>query len=220
VAITFAEPREQRFLENIERLTKQKIGIERLPTIVDLRARKLDLTRAAIEDALATGDSEEYRVVLETLSEEHDMMSVAMAAIKLVHEARGKATPDEEIPIPTRSTEGDGKRTAVRGKKEKSAAPRAARRRQVAAGARGSGGDIARLYIGLGRSSGMRPADIVGAIANEAGVSPEGIGSIDIADNFSIVEVPEGEAKSIIAALRGTKLRGKRVVVREDHVGR
>jgi ATP-dependent RNA helicase DeaD len=220
VAITFAEPREQRFLENIERLTRQKISIERLPTIVDLRARKLDLTRAAIEDALASGDSDEYRVVLETLSAEHDLMSVAMAAIKLVHEARGKTTPDEEIPVPSRPTEVDGKRPAVRSKKkEKGAAPRAARRRQVTTGARG-GGDIARLYIGLGRSSGMRPADIVGAIANEAGVSPEGIGAIDIADRFSIVEVPESDAKSIIAALRGAKIRGKRVVVREDRAGK
>ena len=62
----------------------------------------------------------------------------------------------------------------------------------------------------------MRPADIVGAIANEAGVDPSGIGAIDIADKFSIVEVPEGDAESIITALRGTKLRGKKVVVRED----
>ena len=62
----------------------------------------------------------------------------------------------------------------------------------------------------------MRPADIVGAIANEAGVSPGGIGAIDIADRFSIVEVPDTDAKAIIAALRNTKLRGKRVTVRED----
>jgi ATP-dependent RNA helicase DeaD len=62
----------------------------------------------------------------------------------------------------------------------------------------------------------MRPADIVGAIANEAGVNPREIGAIDIADKFSIVEVPGGDAKSIIAALRNTTLRGKRVTVRED----
>ena len=77
-------------------------------------------------------------------------------------------------------------------------------------------GDVARLYIGLGRAAGIRPKDIVGAIANEAGISPRGIGAIDIADKFSIVEVREDEARSIIAALRGTTLRGKKVVVRED----
>jgi ATP-dependent RNA helicase DeaD len=78
------------------------------------------------------------------------------------------------------------------------------------------GGDVTRIYIGLGRSSGIRPGDIVGAIANEAGISPKGIGAIDIADKFALVEVREEEAKSIIAALRGTTLRGKKITVRED----
>ncbi|HEY2378070.1 MAG TPA: DEAD/DEAH box helicase [Gemmatimonadaceae bacterium] len=218
VAITFAEPREHRYLGNIERLTKQKIEREQLPTIVDLRARKLDLTRAAIEQAIEAGEVEDYRVVVETLSSEHDVVDVAMAAVKLLHEAggRGKATSETEIPAPQhaperREREGRGARDVepIRHKRKRKE-PRAARRRS------GGGGDITRLFIGLGRSSGMRPADIVGAIANEAGVSPDGIGAIDIADKFSIVEVPDSEAKSIIAALRGTKLRGKKVLVRED----
>jgi ATP-dependent RNA helicase DeaD len=62
----------------------------------------------------------------------------------------------------------------------------------------------------------MRPADIVGAIANEAGLSPRSIGAIDIADRFSIVEVPGDSADTIIRALRGTTLRGKKVMVRLD----
>jgi ATP-dependent RNA helicase DeaD len=218
VAITFAEPREQRYLGNIERLTKQKIEMERLPTIIDLRARKLDLTRAAVYEAIQAGDVEDYRVVVETLSSEHDVMDIAMAAVKLVHETRGKAASDAEIPVPVRVAEGDGTRKGARSRqKEKGAEPRATRRRRPGSDA---GDDITRLYIGLGRSSGMRPADIVGAIANEAGVSPDGIGAIDIADKFSIVEVPEREAKSIIAALRGTTLRGKKMVVREDREAR
>jgi len=68
----------------------------------------------------------------------------------------------------------------------------------------------------LGRNAGIRPGDIVGAIANEAGVHPKGSGAIDIAGRFSVVEVREDEARSIIAALRGTTLRGKKAVVRED----
>ena len=55
---------------------------------------------------------------------------------------------------------------------------------------------------------------------NEASVSPDRIGAIDIADRFSIVEVPDREAKSIVAALRGTTLRGKKVVVREEREAR
>ena len=73
-----------------------------------------------------------------------------------------------------------------------------------------------RLYIGIGRASGMRPADIVGAIANEAGISPRDIGSIDITDRFSLVEVPRAAGEEVVRALRGTTLRGKKVIVRRD----
>ena len=206
VAITLAEPRERRYLRNIEQLTKQTINTERVPTIVDLRARKLELTRAAIEELLVAGELDDYRVVVETLASENDVMDVATAAVKLAHEARGgTATDDVEIPEAAVPRE----MTAERG------APKAKRQKR-AASARGDSADVTRLYIGLGRSSGIRPGDIVGAIANEAGVSPRGIGAIDIADKFSIVEVREDEAHSIIAALRGTTLRGKKVTVRED----
>jgi ATP-dependent RNA helicase DeaD len=215
VAITFAEPRERRYLRNIEQLTKQTINAETVPTIVDLRARKLEITRAAIQELLVGGPAnfDGYRVVAETLGEEYDVMDVATAAIKLAHEARagvGGIGAGEEVEIPEavvpRHVEVDGRRPRSKGRREKR--PAAARKAPP--------GDIARIYIGLGRSSGIRPADIVGAIANEAGISPKGIGAIDIADKFAIVEVREDEARSIIAALRGTTLRGKKVTVRED----
>ncbi|HSQ30040.1 MAG TPA: DEAD/DEAH box helicase [Gemmatimonadaceae bacterium] len=207
VAITLAEPRERRYLRNIEQLTKQTINTERVPTIVDLRARKLELTRAAIEELLVAGELDDYRVVVETLASENDVMDVATAAVKLAHEARGgTAADDVEIP----------EAVVPREMKAERGGPKAKRHKRPAT-PRGDGGvDITRLYIGLGRSSGIRPGDIVGAIANEAGVSPKGIGAIDIADKFSIVEVREDEAHSIIAALRGTTLRGKKVTVRED----
>ncbi len=73
-----------------------------------------------------------------------------------------------------------------------------------------------RLYIGLGRLAGIRPGDLVGAIANEAGIDARAIGSIDIADRFSIVEVPDDAAENVIGALRQTTIRGKRVSVRRD----
>ena len=62
----------------------------------------------------------------------------------------------------------------------------------------------------------MRPADLVGAIANEAKASPRDIGAIQIADRFSLVEVPEAIAESVIRALRNATIRGHKVVVRRD----
>jgi ATP-dependent RNA helicase DeaD len=211
VAITFAEPRERRYLRNIEQLTKQTIETERVPTIVDLRARRLELTRAAIQEALVAGDLDDYRVVAETLGAEYDVMDVATAAIKLAHETRAGGSGADQVDIPEavavhREADREKGRAKPKGKRE--------RRPATARSERGA--DVTRLYIGLGRSSGIRPGDIVGAIANEAGISPKGIGAIDIADKFAIVEVRQDEARSIITALRGTTLRGKKVTVRED----
>jgi len=62
----------------------------------------------------------------------------------------------------------------------------------------------------------VRPGDLVGAIANEVGVDASAIGAIEIADRFSLVEVPEEIVEDIIGALRATTIKGKRVTVRRD----
>ncbi|HET9453760.1 MAG TPA: DEAD/DEAH box helicase [Gemmatimonadaceae bacterium] len=215
VAITLAEPREHRYLRNIEQLTKQKIQVDQVPTIVDLRARKLELTRAAIEQALVEGALDEYRVVVEILGAEHDVVDIATAAIKLAHEARVGSAPKEEIPAtppprerPARPERKERTREPAKGKRATGASDRKPRHRKDR--------EFTRLFIGMGASSGIRPADIVGAIANEAGVNPRGIGAINIADGYSIVEVPGDEAFGIVNALRATKIRGRKVTVREE----
>jgi ATP-dependent RNA helicase DeaD len=76
--------------------------------------------------------------------------------------------------------------------------------------------DATKLYIGLGRGAGIRPADLVGAIANEARIHSRDIGAIDITDRFSLVEVPTSEVNRIISALRGKSIRGKKISVRRD----
>ncbi|MDB5094268.1 MAG: deaD, partial [Candidatus Eremiobacteraeota bacterium] len=86
----------------------------------------------------------------------------------------------------------------------------------VAAMPRQPNGDVVRIYIGVGRSAGVRPADLVGAIANEARISSRDIGAIDVADRFSLVEVPAAGATAIITALRGATIRGKKPTVRLD----
>ena len=73
-----------------------------------------------------------------------------------------------------------------------------------------------RLVLGAGRKVGIRPGDLVGAITGEAGVTSRSVGAIEIADNFSLVEVPESLADDIIAALRATQIRGKKVSVRRE----
>ena len=209
VAITLAEPREHRLLRNIEQLTKQRIAVEPLPTMIDLRTRRLELTQAALRETLVRGDLDGFRVVVETLAEEFDVVDVATAAVKLAHESSNASGGDEEeIPAGNIPKERDRK-AGDRGARERR--PRRAKRQE-----RGDETDVTRLYVALGRRAGVRPADLVGAIANEAGIDARAVGSIEIADRFSIVEVPDEAADDIIGALRSTTIRGRRVMVRRD----
>jgi ATP-dependent RNA helicase DeaD len=72
---------------------------------------------------------------------------------------------------------------------------------------------MVRIFVGLGRQDGLRPADLVGAIVNEAGLVPKAIGVIDILDRTAFVEVPAAQSENVIEALRRTKLRNRKVKV-------
>ncbi|MGH3907279.1 MAG: DEAD/DEAH box helicase [Pseudonocardiaceae bacterium] len=203
VAITLAEPREHRMLKTIERVIKQRIVVQKVPSVADLHARRLEHTRAALhESLLQDGDGlEHFRVVVETLTDEFDVMEVALAAVKLAHEAAGGGGDEEEIP---------------------DAAPPAAREPRGRAKGIGAGrgrtpaGGMVRLYVGLGRSAGIRPQDLVGAIAGESRLRGGDIGAIEIADRFSLVEVPDDAAGEVIAALRGSSIKGRKAAVRRE----
>jgi ATP-dependent RNA helicase DeaD len=80
----------------------------------------------------------------------------------------------------------------------------------------GSSGPWVRLFVGGGRRAGLRPGDLVGAITNEAHVPGGVVGAIQINEGFSLVDVQEGVADAVIAALREATIRGKRLQVRRD----
>lgn len=198
VAITLAEAREHRLLRNIEQHTKRKIKIESVPTIHDLRERRLELTRAALEESLESGGLDRYRAIVESLAADHDVLDLAAAAVKLADQGRDDAEKDDfEIP-------------AVAPVQDRNL------RGRPAPGPRLSAEDATKIYIGLGRSNGIRPADLVGAIANEARINSRSIGAIDITDKFSLVEVPTSKVDEIIGALRNATIRGKKVSARRD----
>jgi ATP-dependent RNA helicase DeaD len=207
VAITLAEPREHRMLKTIERVTRQRIAIEKLPTVADLQARRLDLTRAALQERLVDGDLDSYRVVVEALVDEFDLMEVALAAVRLAHEATTGGGDTEEIPQPPSRPTRDRPRTA--GARTPGPGRRVAGRGRV-------GGGSSRVFVGAGRQAGIRPQDLVGAIAGESSVPGKDIGAIEIAERFSLVEVPEAAVDEVVAALRRTNIKGRRTTVRRD----
>ena len=215
VAITLAEPREHRLLRNIEQQTKQKIEIAAVPTVADLRARRLELTRASLRETVLAGDLDHYRVVVDTLAQEFDIMDVAAAAVKQA-DAKESGRDDEEIPTVALRPDSAGRSGRDRGplartSRDRGEKPRRGKREPIT-----PDWNVARLYVGAGRNAKVRPADLVGAIVNEAGVDPRAIGAIQITDRFSLVEVPEEIADEIIGTLRASTIKGKRVPVRRD----
>ncbi|HEY4331666.1 MAG TPA: DEAD/DEAH box helicase [Ilumatobacteraceae bacterium] len=208
-AITLAEPREQRLLANIERLTKQKITVAKVPTVADLRARQIELTVTALREALTSDDLGDYDNVVDTLVEETDLRQIALAAIKLTHQASGAVVDEQEIPDASHRMErkaGDRK-AADRGDfKPGERSTRARTPIDVGAGAR--------VFVGAGRKEGIRPGDLVGAIANETDLVGREIGPIKVAEHFSIVGVPARAVDTVIAALKRTTLKGNRPSIR------
>ncbi len=241
VAITLAEPREQRLLANIERLTKQQISIESVPTVADLKARLIGQTVEAIRTALSSDNLNDFNEVLNALSGEHNMRTIALAAIKLVHEADAGTVDEVEIPDASkrfdrnedrarkdrwRDREGGGQGGGQGGGKgdwgDRKAGPAKGARGQQVRGMKGDDrnagdpnqGPTGFLYVSLGRKGGVRPGDLVGAIANESGLEGRQIGPIRISDNFSVVGVPERKVDDVVAAMRSTVIRGKKTSVR------
>ena len=212
VAITLAEPREQRLLGNIERLTKQQISIESVPTVADLRARRMAATTDSIRDALGADDLDDLSQIVDELAADHDLRAIALAAIKLAHE--GAADDDDlEIPDARRFDRKDAKRDKGR-HRDRDKKPRRGQNGSLDERGRDNAQPTGYIYVAMGRSAGMRPGDLVGAIANESGLEGREIGPIRIADHYSVVGVPESDADRVIGVMNGSTIRGKATKVR------
>ncbi|HYW06105.1 MAG TPA: DEAD/DEAH box helicase [Longimicrobium sp.] len=221
VAITLAQPREQFLLRGIERVVGQPIPLARVPTVADLRARRVELLRTAILETIQEDEYDLYREAVLPLAEQFDPIEIAAAAAKLAADATRGEEPENEVEIPQWENRPARPRDDTRG-------PRG-RRDHFEGGdggrdigprrppSRGRGGEMTRLFIGVGRRRGIRPGDIVGAIVGEAKIPSEGIGAIEIADQFTLVEVAESMADDVLNAMRNATLKGRPFNIRRAH---
>jgi ATP-dependent RNA helicase DeaD len=226
-AITLVEPRESRMLKAIERATGTPIAVEQLPTVADLQAKRLELTRDKLREILLKdGDLEVFEAVVAPLGEEFGLFETALAAVKLAREASGGPQDEEDIPpaeLPSERSRDRG-RTRSNGRDGDSGGRGTGGRFQRGDQGPGRGGarggrrmaGTTRLFVGTGRSAGVRPQDLVGAITGESNLSGRDIGTIEIADRFSLVEVPESAADDVVSALRGTSIKGRKATVRRE----
>ncbi len=195
IAVLFVTPRERRMLSDIERFTGQRIAPMKMPTAADVAARRTELFKENLRRTIAEGDLDLYLALVEGLVEEgFDIAEVAAAAAALARRDR----PLEAVIEPEPAASAGGGERSHGG---------------TGWGGGGSGGMV-RLFLNAGRQSGVRPADIVGAIANEAGVPGKEIGAIDIDERFSLVEVPARYQQQILERMAGITLRGRTVTIR------
>jgi len=226
-AITLVTPRERRQLLNIERAIHRRIERLRLPTPADVAARRRASFREEVLRIVDAGQLDPYLTLVEDLAGTRNPTELAAAAFKLAAEAREgsrstrRGTPAAVSAIPTappasvpsermgtmevgaEGSEG-GAPASDTGERPRGRPPTRRLRE------RGGPAPSVRLLLRVGKRQGVRPTDIVGAIANEAGIPGDAIGDIDIYDTFAFVEVPQPDAEYVRAALNATLIRGRK----------
>jgi len=227
-AITLVTNREVRWIRQIERAVRARIEPRRLPTVADVAERRVEQLKQLLLDE--TGDEKMpgltfYLNAVTELGEEIEVAMLAAAALKLYAEETGRGQIEEQaddvavVSIPSGGPKGgrfDHGSRDDRGPRREGGFDRD---RGGDRGDRGPGGPreqregTVRLFLNVGHNLGIRPQDIVGAIANEANVPGRSIGSIDIFDGYSFVEVPSETSSQIIDALGNSGIKGKYVNV-------
>ena len=205
-AITIVTPGQQRFLDGLQRHLDAKLERMEVPSDASIINRRRSQLADRLSDELDQLDFAE--MWLAELQEEKGWTTeeTAVRALRLLASKAGVSLSplgqlDDEPPEwsrrPQRRERGGG--LGGRGPSQR--------------GPRRDESDYVQLYVAVGRRHGVRPADLVGAIAGETGVPGSAIGRIHIADGASFVEMPPDVAKSIVARFDKVEVRGVQATV-------
>lgn len=216
-AILFVAPREKHLLRLIEKATRQPITEMRLPTVAAVNAKRMDKFKQSIADTLASGGSDAFRPILEDIVREQGV-SLLDVACALASRAQGKTpllmSPDAEIPARPPQRDNDAPRPAHATKRSGDAPKRGEKPRSAGRPMQAPEEGMARYRIEVGRQHGVQPGQIVGAIANEADIDSQHIGRIEIAEDHSLVDLPEGMPKVVQKVLAKAWVCGQRLQIR------
>lgn len=219
-AILFVAPRERRMLRSIERLTRQQIPEMRLPSPLAIDAKRREAFAERIKKALADPALPELEDIVDQLciDAECDYRSVALALAGLLHgpdKLETKRSPKTTSPISPAATAAPDSKGKPPNRKE---------RRKDLQGKTKSADEkhlgearplrdhpdvpMERFRIAIGRKHGVKAGELVGAIANEAGIEGEYIGTINILEECSTIDLPEGMPKAVLRHLKKTRVKG------------
>ncbi|MDA9982139.1 DEAD/DEAH box helicase [Gammaproteobacteria bacterium] len=219
-AILFVAPRERRMLNAIERATRQKIELMELPTTEVVNNKRIADFKQRISDTLAAGELEFMQNLLEQYQQEHDVPALEIAAalasisigdrpllLKLEKEKPVRAKSPKTAPKPRRERAEPGHRKdrGEAGQRKERSEP--GQRKPLTRPPKG----MERFRIEVGHQHDVKPGNIVGAIANEAGLDAQHIGHIDIHTDFSVVDLPSGMPNDVFQDLRKAWVCGQRL---------
>ncbi|WP_453975275.1 DEAD/DEAH box helicase [Brevibacterium pityocampae] len=198
-AILFVTPRENHLLRQIEKATRQRVEQLTLPTVEQLTSTRIERFQNRITEALSGLDLSEVRPVIEQYEQVHDVPAKEIAAALAVLLLDGESLTAQPLPEPKRKQREDRGERGERG-------PRGPRSRE----------GMRTYRLAVGRNERVQPGGIVGALANEGGLTSGQIGHIDIRSNHSLVDLPDDLPQSVFDRLSGTRVQGKRIDLRPD----
>ncbi len=222
-AILFIAPRERNLLRAIERATRQTIEPMSLPTVDDVNVKRVARFKERIGAVFAAGAGTPYRALVEEYAREQGVPEVEIAAalVAIVQGDTPLLLAPERAPRerPERHEAGERREPRERAAHERHA-PRdrdASDDRPVRASRRDEAVEMETFRVEVGRSHGVKPANIVGAIASEAGLAGKHIGRVDIRGEHSFVDLPTGMPKEILKAMQSVKVLGQPLRISRAH---
>ncbi len=214
IAFSLAVGKEVYKLRDIQRYCRTRILPQAIPSLNDITAIKAEKILEQVKEVMEETDLTRmvHLVEQKVLEEDYTTLDVAAALLKL---AMGEENEDiADSGRPARSLDdldryGYGRRD---GRGSRDSGRSAGRRgRNGGRGRREGAAGMARLFLNIGKDQNVRPADILGAIAGESGISGKMVGSIDMYDKYTFVEVPEDAAEQVMNAMARAKIRGRNV---------
>ena len=221
-AILFVTPREKGMLRAIERATRQPIEEMKLPTVEAVNDRRIARFKQSISDTLAIGSLEQFRQLIEQYEQEHDIPAIEIAAalariaqgdrpLLLEPPAKRERTHERES-RPAREHDGEARR-APRETRHREDNPRDFAPRQLRPHATEAGKRTYRIEVG--HEHGVKPGNIIGAIANEAGLESQYIGRLSIRGDYSLIDLPDGMPADVFQHLKKVWVNQQQLQIHE-----
>jgi ATP-dependent RNA helicase DeaD len=230
-AILFIAPRERNMLRVIERATRQPIEPMQLPTIADVNQQRVAKFSARITEALAAGEGAAFQSLIAQYEQEHNVPALEIAAA-LASIAQGKkpllidadereTRPREEHPSRERRASSERAPREHSGKPPRAERPPRSRpegksdepRLSKRSSERHAETGMETFRIEVGEVHGIKPSNIVGAIANEANLDGRHIGRVVIREDHSFVDLPEGMPKEVFKSLQKVRVGGQKLEI-------